>query len=168
MPMSCRLPLVRGSAASRGRSQERMPATAVSYVSDLRARLDRLGAPPRPQPRPRPSVPRGFEAVPTPFGDALLREDVVPLPPLNPYPGPVAYIDTETTGLGGGAGTYVFAAAVARPIDCGLRLAQLFLPQPGLQAAFLYRLRAESPGEKRLASSNGRAIGHTWRAYPRV
>jgi len=132
-----------------------MPATAVSYVSDLRARLDRLGAPPRPQPRPRPAVPRGFEAVPTPFGDALLREDVVPLPALDPYPGSVAYIDTETTGLGGGAGTYVFAAAVARPIDCGLRLSQLFLPQPGLEAAFLYLLREEIAGGEGVASFNG-------------
>ena len=129
-----------------------MPATAVS---DLRARLDRLGAPPRPRPHSRPHIPRGFEAVPTPFGDALLREDVVPLPALDPYPGSVAYIDTETTGLGGGAGTYVFAAAVARPIDCGLRLSQLFLPQPGLEAAFLHRLRQEIAGEQGVASFNG-------------
>ncbi len=132
-----------------------MPATAVSYVSDLRARLDRLGAPPRPQPCSRPAVPRGFDAVATPFGEALLREDVVPLPALDPYPGSVAYIDTETTGLGGGAGTYVFAAAVARPIDCGLRLSQLFLPQPGLEAAFLYRLREEIAGGVGVASFNG-------------
>jgi hypothetical protein len=93
--------------------------------------------------------------VPTPFGDALLREDIVPLPALDPYPGSVAYIDTETTGLGGGAGTYVFAAAVARPIDCGLRLSQLFLPQPGLEAAFLHRLRQEIAGEEGVASFNG-------------
>src|SRR5260370_40220136 len=155
MPMSCRLSFVRGSAASRGRSQERMSATAVSYVSDLRARVERPGAPARPQPRPRPAVPRGFEAVPTPFGEALLREDVVPLPALDPYPGSVAYIDTETPGLGGGAGTYVFAAAVARPIDCGLRLSQLFLPQPGLEAAFLHRLREEIAGGEGVASFNG-------------
>jgi len=129
-----------------------MPATAVS---DLRDRLDRLGAPPRPRPRPQHFVPRGFVAVATPFGDALLREDVVPLPALDPYPGSVAYIDTETTGLGGGAGTYVFAAAVARPIDCGLRLAQLFLPQPGLEAPFLHRLRLEIAGEEGVASFNG-------------
>jgi hypothetical protein len=67
----------------------------------------------------------------------------------------VAYLDTETTGLNGGAGTYVFAAAVARPIDCGLRLAQLFLPQPGLEAAFLHRLREELDAAIGLASFNG-------------
>jgi hypothetical protein len=129
-----------------------MPAIAVR---DLRARLDRLGGPPRPRPQPQVTPPRGFEAVPTPFGDAWLREDVIPLPTLDPHPGPVAYLDTETTGLGGGAGTYVFAAAVALPIDCGLRLAQLFLPQPGLEAAFLYRLRAELDPAVGLASFNG-------------
>jgi hypothetical protein len=93
--------------------------------------------------------------VPTPFGDAILREDVIPLPPLDPHPGSVAYLDTETTGLNGGAGTYVFAASVARPIDCGLRLAQLFLPQPGLEAAFLHRLREELHAADGLASFNG-------------
>jgi hypothetical protein len=130
-----------------------MPATAVR---DLRERLARLGGPARPQPRPHAALlPRGFEAVPTPFGDAMLREDVIPLPPLDPHPGAVAYLDTETTGLNGGAGTYVFAAAVARPIDCGLRLAQLFLPQPGLEAAFLHRLREELDAADGLASFNG-------------
>jgi hypothetical protein len=93
--------------------------------------------------------------APTPFGDALLREDVLALPDLDPHPGSVAYIDTETTGLAGGAGTYAFAAAVARPIDCGLRLAQLFLPQPGQEAAFLHRLHAELDGADAVASFNG-------------
>jgi len=100
-------------------------------------------------------LPRGFEAVSTPYGDAMLREDVIPLPALEPHPGAVAYLDTETTGLGGGAGTYAFAAAVARPIDCGLRLAQLFLPQPGLEGAFLHRLSEELEAADGLASFNG-------------
>jgi len=64
-------------------------------------------------------------------------------------------VDTETTGLAGGAGTYVFAAAVARPIDCGLRLAQLFLPEPGMESAFLHALREEIEPADRLATFNG-------------
>ena len=64
-------------------------------------------------------------------------------------------MDTETTGLAGGAGTYVFAAAVARPIDCGLRLAQLFLPEPGMESAFLHALREEIEPADRLATFNG-------------
>src|SRR5260370_30310434 len=128
------------SAASRGRSQKRMSAIAVR---DLRARLDRLGGAPRPRAQPPVARPRGFEPAPTPFGDAWLREDVIPLPALDPHPGPVAYIDTETTGLGGGAGTYVFAAPVALRIDCGPRVARRVPPPPGPPAAPLTRRGAD-------------------------
>jgi hypothetical protein len=124
----------------------------------LRERLTRLGAPRPPRPRTERRLPRGFEIVSTPFGDAVLRQDVVPLPALDPNPGAVAYIDTETTGLSGGAGTYVFAAAIARPIDCGLRVAQVFLPQPGLEASFLYALAAELEPAAAAASFNGSAF----------
>src|SRR5260370_12660690 len=141
MPLPGRLSVLHRSAAPRGRSQERMAATAVR---DLRERLDRLGGAPRPQPRPQTAaLPRGFEAVPTPYGDAMLREDVIPLPPLDPHPGAVAYLDTETTGLNGGAGTYVFAAAVARPIDCGLLLGLPLLPPTRLRAAVLLPARGD-------------------------
>ena len=123
--------------------------------SALRERLTRLGAPPRVQPKVERALPRGFEVVFTPYGDALLRQDVIPLPALEPDPGSVAYVDTETTGLSGGAGTYVFAAAVARPIDCGLRVAQVFLPQPGMEAAFLYALQGEIEPAQVVATFNG-------------
>jgi hypothetical protein len=121
----------------------------------LRDRLTRLGAPPAPRPRPVRLLPRGFEEIPTPYGIAAVRQDVIPLPPLEPDPGNVAYLDTETTGLSGGSGTLVFAAAVARPIDCGLRVAQIFLPQPGLEAAFLDTLRAELEPADEVATFNG-------------
>ncbi|MDQ6719165.1 MAG: ribonuclease H-like domain-containing protein [Candidatus Dormibacteraeota bacterium] len=85
----------------------------------------------------------------------MLRQDVISLPPLEPDPGSVAYIDTETTGLSGGAGTYVFAAAVARPIDCGLRIVQVFLPQPGMEAAFLHALEDEMEPAQAVATFNG-------------
>jgi len=57
--------------------------------------------------------------------------------------------------LTGGAGTYVFAAAVARPIDCGLRVAQFFLPEPGMESAFLHALRDELEPAEGLATFNG-------------
>jgi hypothetical protein len=91
----------------------------------------------------------------TPFGNAILRLDVIPLPPIEPHPGNVAYVDTETTGLNGGSGTYVFVAAVARPIDCGLRVAQVFLPQPGMEPAFLCALRDELEPADAIATFNG-------------
>jgi uncharacterized protein len=121
----------------------------------LRERLARLGAPPRVRAHLEHALPRGFEVVATPFGDAALRQDVISLPTLDPDPGSVAYIDTETTGLSGGAGTYVFAAAVARPIDCGLRVAQVFLPQPGMEAAFLHALAREVEPAAAVATFNG-------------
>lgn len=91
----------------------------------------------------------------TRYGTAVIRQDVIPLPALDPDPGSVAYVDTETTGLTGGAGTYVFAAAVARPIDCGLRVAQIFLPQPGMEPAFLHALSEEMGEAAAIATFNG-------------
>ena len=120
----------------------------------LRDRLARLGSP-APSPQPPLDLPRGFEELSTPFGAAIVRQDVLALPSLDPHPGNVAYLDTETTGLAGGTGTFVFAAAVARPIDCGLRVAQLFLPQPGLEPAFLHALAREVAAATSLATFNG-------------
>jgi hypothetical protein len=91
----------------------------------------------------------------TPFGTAAVRQEVLALPPLDPDPGTVAYIDTETTGLTGGAGTYVFAAAVATPLACGLRVAQFFLPEPGMESAFLRALHDEMGQADGVATFNG-------------
>src|SRR6202163_3400028 len=123
--------------------------------TSLRDRLTRLGAPLSPSPRPVRLLPRGFEEISTRFGTAVMRQDVIPLPPLEPNPGNVAYIDTETTGLSGGSGTYVFVAAVARPIECGLRVAQVFLPQPGMEPAFLHALREELEPADAIGTFNG-------------
>src|SRR3989454_4279414 len=136
------------------------PPTVPALASSLRERLTRLnhpvhGAPPRPRPQRSYELPRGFEEAMTPFGSAAVRQDVIPVPRLDPDPGSVAYVDTETTGLGGGAGTYVFAAAVATPIDCGLRVAQFFLPEPGMESAFLHALREELESAESLATFNG-------------
>jgi hypothetical protein len=46
-------------------------------------------------------------------------------------------------------------AAVARPIDCGLRVAQVFLPQPGMEPAFLYALREELEPADSISTFNG-------------
>ena len=123
--------------------------------SSLRERLTGLGLPSKRRLQPPRVLPRGFEEIPTRFGTAVMRQDVIPLPPLEPYPGNVAYIDTETTGLSGGSGTYVFVAAVARPIECGLRVAQVFLPQPGMEPAFLHALREELEPADAIGTFNG-------------
>jgi len=86
---------------------------------------------------------------------AAVRQDVIGLPRLEPDPGCIAYVDTETTGLAGGAGTYVFAAAVATPVPAGLRVAQFFLPEPGMEPAFLHVLRDEIEAADGVATFNG-------------
>ncbi len=121
----------------------------------LRDRLAGLGLHSMRRPQPPRSIPRGFEEIPTRFGTAVLRQDVIPLPALEPHPGNVAYVDTETTGLSGGSGTFVFVVAVARPIDCGLRVAQVFLPQPGMEPAFLHALERELEPAEAVATFNG-------------
>jgi uncharacterized protein YprB with RNaseH-like and TPR domain len=121
----------------------------------LRERLTRLGLAPKPRPHPSSELPRGFEEISTPFGTAIVRQDVISLPPIEPHPGNVAYVDTETTGLNGGSGTYVFVVAVARPIDCGLRVAQVFLQQPSMEPAFLHALREELEPADSIATFNG-------------
>jgi len=131
------------------------PSTRPLPASPLRERLTRLGAPPRPRPQRSYELPRGFEEVITPYGTAAVREEVLALPPLDPDPGRVAYLDTETTGLMGGAGTYVFAAAVATPLDYGLRVAQFFLPEPGMESAFLRALHDEMDRANGVATFNG-------------
>jgi uncharacterized protein len=123
--------------------------------TSLRERLTRLGAPPRPRPVRSWELPRGFEETATPFGVAAMRQDVIGLPALEPDPGRIAYVDTETTGLAGGAGTYVFAAAVATPTPAGLRVAQFFLPEPGMEPAFLHVLRDEIEAADGVATFNG-------------
>jgi len=128
--------------------------------ASLRERLTRLnhpvhGAPPRPRPVRSWELPGGFQETNTPFGVAAVRQDVIGLPRLDPHPGCVAYVDTETTGLAGGAGTYIFAAAVATPIQAGLRVSQFFLPEPGMESAFLHALREELDLAGGLATFNG-------------
>src|SRR5438034_7824172 len=107
--MRGRLSLVRRSASSGGRSERGMPEAS------LRERLTRLGAPPRPRPQRSYELPRGFEEVMTPFGAAAVRQDVIPLPPLDPDPGSAAYFNTETTASAAGRGTSVSAAPAAPP-----------------------------------------------------
>jgi len=102
-------------------------------------------------------VPPGFEAVETAHGTAWRYADVL-APGRLRGPAPAvahAYLDTETTGLSGGTGTYVFAAAVCRPVPAGLELTQLFLADPAGESAFLALVQEELGRERGLATYNG-------------
>ena len=102
-------------------------------------------------------VPPGFEPVETAYGTAWRYADVL-APGRLPGPAPErvhAYLDTETTGLSGGAGTQVFAVAVCRPCPAGLELAQVFLADPAGEAAFLALVQEEMGRSGGLATYNG-------------
>ncbi|HXM54639.1 MAG TPA: ribonuclease H-like domain-containing protein [Candidatus Dormibacteraeota bacterium] len=102
-------------------------------------------------------MPPGFEAVETAYGTAWRFADVL-APGRLPGPPPAiahAYLDTETTGLSGGAGTQVFAVAICRPTEAGLELAQVFLADPAGEAAFLALVQDEVASAGGLATYNG-------------
>lgn len=127
--------------------------------SALRDRLASLGRTPAPARRPAIEriVPPGFEAVETAHGTAWRYADVLP-PGRLPGPAPAvphAYLDTETTGLSGGTGTQVFAAAVCRPVEAGLELTQVFLADPAGEPAFLALVQEELARAGGVATYNG-------------
>ena len=139
-----------------------MPALAARTGVDLlRERLASLAGPAattprRPAPVERP-LPKGFEPYRTPYGTAWRWAEVRAVGRLEGRPPPVAhaYLDTETTGLSGGTGTYAFAAAVARPVQAGLEVVQLFLPEPAAEPAFLHALQEELQRTDALGTYNG-------------
>lgn len=102
-------------------------------------------------------MPRGFEPWPTPFGMAWRWAEVRQIGRLEGRPPAVAhaYLDTETTGLAGGTGTYAFTAALARPVAAGLEVIQLFLPEPAAEPAFLHALQEELSQTAALGTYNG-------------
>lgn len=72
--------------------------------------------------------------------------------------GRVLFIDLETTGLAGGAGTYAFLVGCAWFEDCTFRVRQYFMASPAAERAML-DLLAEVAGECRLiVSFNGKTF----------
>ena len=130
-------------------------------ANPLRERLASLGGGLRPlrEPSPERRLPRGFEPVDTPWGTAWRLQEVHPIGrlPGTPPAIPFAYLDTETTGLAGGSGTYAFTVALARPLPdrAGLEVVQLFLPEPSAEAAFLHLLQEEVAVSPAIGTYNG-------------
>src|SRR5262249_62395744 len=104
--------------------------------------LTRLAARHGAERRP-PVEPFTLETVSTPHGPALRRSETVRVPAyvaasVSPDPGTV-FLDTETTGLSGGTGTYVFLVGLATWSTARtLTVTQYFLGDLGAEAAFLH------------------------------
>ena len=67
-----------------------------------------------------------------------------------------AFLDTETTGLAGGAGTYAFLIGVGRITPEGFRLRQFFMREPAEEASLLLRLSEHLSEFDTLVTYNGR------------
>jgi uncharacterized protein YprB with RNaseH-like and TPR domain len=68
----------------------------------------------------------------------------------------IAFLDTETTGLAGGAGTVAFLVGVARWSPVGFRVTQLFLEDLDREGALLDALAEILAGVECLVTYNGR------------
>jgi uncharacterized protein YprB with RNaseH-like and TPR domain len=68
-----------------------------------------------------------------------------------------AFIDTETTGLAGGSGTYAFLVGAGRFEEDGFRLAQFFMRDPVDEPALLAALESFLAPCEALVSFNGKS-----------
>ena len=68
-----------------------------------------------------------------------------------------AFLDTETTGLAGGAGTYAFLIGVGSIDSTGFRLRQFFMRDFGEEASLLWRLSEHLAQFDVLITYNGKA-----------
>jgi uncharacterized protein YprB with RNaseH-like and TPR domain len=67
-----------------------------------------------------------------------------------------AFLDTETTGLAGGAGTYAFLIGVGRITPEGFRLRQFFMREPAEEASLLFSLARHLEQFDTLITYNGK------------
>jgi uncharacterized protein YprB with RNaseH-like and TPR domain len=70
----------------------------------------------------------------------------------------LAFLDTETTGLSGGAGTFAFMVGIGRFEGDEFRLAQFFLREPGEESAQLAAIESFLGPCKTLVTFNGKSF----------
>jgi uncharacterized protein YprB with RNaseH-like and TPR domain len=95
---------------------------------------------------------------------ALLEEPLADLADLAalgeavPDPAGLAFLDTETTGLSDGAGTYAFLVGLGRFAEGAFHLYQVFMRSPGEERALLETVTRLLAGATGLVTFNGRAF----------
>ena len=128
------------------------PAAAASRAAPRRASSSRSCSPAKWSPRPSGSTsrPRSSGNRHRRHGSVYIS-DLAELPedllqPLSAgaiesaHPTRWAFLDTETTGLAGGTGTYAFLIGVGSIDSSGFRLRQFFMRDYGEEASLLHRL----------------------------
>lgn len=155
--LSRRLALLRGTAATPGETAWGLPAPPPRpSAADLAARL---------------AAAVGGEAVrtasgqlvrvePPPIAVPLERPRLAALPGQPPPDVPLVCLDTETTGLGSGAGTLAFLVGLGWWEGERFRQLQLLCPDHGDEPALLAALAAAIPADAWLVTYNGR--GFDW------
>jgi uncharacterized protein YprB with RNaseH-like and TPR domain len=68
------------------------------------------------------------------------------------------FLDTETSGLAGGTGTYVFLVGIGKYVPGGFRLSQYFLREPVEEKAHLAAILGGLGDGKALVTYNGKAF----------
>ncbi|MGA7982739.1 MAG: ribonuclease H-like domain-containing protein [Chromatiaceae bacterium] len=149
--------------------------------SDLAARLRRLASgPSRREAHHRPDEPAlataiGGEQLDTGLirverkldldhwhGGVRLRDALVEVPFLhdgaNIEPGKCLFLDTETSGLAGGTGTWAFLFGAVRLDDGALIMRQYLLSRLDAEAAYLEAVERETEQAQVLVSYNGKAF----------
>jgi uncharacterized protein len=91
--------------------------------------------------------------------DSLLASEVARQPSLaEASMQGLLFLDTETTGLAGGAGTLAFLVGVGAFTEDGFRLRQYFLRDPADEAAMLHALLEDLDRASGLVTFNGQAF----------
>ena len=136
-------------------------------VRERLRRLGMIGVTRRPEP-PLPACSAsggsGVEVIKTRFavshrhGRALLGECLEALPASGEGSGAAqtVWLDTETTGLAGGTGTYVFLIGLASVDDTTFTVEQLLLRRLSAEGQLLALLRERLAGARHLVTFNGR------------
>jgi uncharacterized protein len=78
------------------------------------------------------------------------------LPQINPQN--ILFLDTETSGLAGGTGTFAFLIGLGYQIADGFRLVQLFLREPGQEPALLAALARIIEPFEAVVTFNGKSF----------
>jgi len=68
------------------------------------------------------------------------------------------FLDTETSGLAGGTGTYAFEVGLGRFTDQGFKLAQFFMRHPGEEPALLAGISQFTDGMRAVVTYNGKSF----------
>ena len=157
-----------------------------SLADKLKTLGVKTGIPPRTQPQPDSQTIDSVVAgnfIPTPRGEVFVAEQMYPAdyiygssPLISSFPlthisqwakdieisnlplSKFAFLDTETSGLSGGTGTYAFLVGVARFIDDQFVLQQFFMRDPAEEPALLEGIAKFIAPCQALVTFNGKSF----------